>query len=357
MAWDKTQNLVGPQGPAGLDGPAGIDGAAGLDGAVGPQGPAGNDGAVGAQGPAGPIVPATQTVIGAVKPGVGLTVQADGTLDSIAAAGAETKLAASRWQTSKWIDYQGVKCIYSPSITQQVNVSGNDPIYGGWDKVDDKTMLKVIPIRNLLEKIPDAKQLSGFSTDGTYLITGVTIIPNEQGLARVDLPTWDQIGGAGPDWELRFYKSQPNFYGNEDENWKQTVFADMRNRAYGQPACENLIGEFKFDQKIDGPDIMPDASMGITRISGNKMCKHFTSMFSAAQNSIGWELWIAIKIGTTDSLTWPQYIAYQESQDPQYCNLFMSTEFSAYFHMMPYVDSGLPTRLAARTSGDSFKAA
>ena len=53
MAWDKTQNLAGPQGPAGVDGAAGP---AGVDGAPGPQGPVGNDGAVGAQGPAGPIV-------------------------------------------------------------------------------------------------------------------------------------------------------------------------------------------------------------------------------------------------------------------------------------------------------------
>ena len=144
MAWDKTQNLVGPQGPAGVDG---AQGAAGIDGAAGPQGPVGNDGAVGPQGPPGPIVPATQTVIGAVKPGVGCAVQADGTLDSTAAAGAETKLVTSTWQTSRWVDYQGTKCLYSPSITQQVSVSGNDPIYGGWGKADDKTMFKVITIR------------------------------------------------------------------------------------------------------------------------------------------------------------------------------------------------------------------
>ena len=354
MAWDKTQNLVGPQGSAGVDGAAGP---AGVDGAAGPQGPVGNDGAVGPQGPPGPIVPATQTVIGAVKPGVGLTVQADGTLDSTAAAGAETKLVTSTWQTSRWVDYQGTKCLYSPSITQQVAVSGNDPIYGGWGKADDKTMFKVITIRSLLEKIPDAKQLGGVSTGGTYLITGVTIIPSEQGLARTDLPTWTRIGGAGPDWELRFYKSTPEFYGIEDKDWQQTVAADMKDRAYGQPACENLLGEMKFDQRQDIPDTMPDGDMGITRFSGSKLCTHFTSMFSAAQNTNGFEIWIALKIGASDSLTWPQYMAYQESQDPQYYNLFMSTEFAAFFHMMPYVQSGLPTRLAERTSGDIFKAA
>lgn len=332
MAWDKTQNLAGPQGPAG------------------------NDGAVGPQGPAGPIVPATQTVIGAVKPGVGLTVQADGTLDSTAAAGAETKLVTTEYQTSRWVDYQGTKCIYSPSLTQQVAVSGNDPIYGGWEKADDKTMFKVLPIRNLLEKIPNAKQMGGVSTGGTYLITGLTIIPSEQGLARTDLPTWNRIGGAGPDWELRFYKSTPDFYGIADTDWKQTVLDDMRNRAYGQPACENLLGEMKFDQRIEIPDTMPDGDDGITRISGSKLCTHFTTMFEAAQNSNGFEIWIALKIGASDSLTWTQYIAYQESQDPQYRNLFMSTEFVAFFHMMPNVQSGLPTRLAARTSGDTFKA-
>ena len=61
MAWGKTQNLVGPQGPTGpngLDGTAGVYGAAGLDGAAGPQGPAGADSQVpgpqGEQGPQGP---------------------------------------------------------------------------------------------------------------------------------------------------------------------------------------------------------------------------------------------------------------------------------------------------------------
>ena len=127
MAWDKNCCIAGPQGPAGVDG---AQGTAGVDGAAGPQGPVGNDGAVGPQGPPGPIVPATQTVIGAVKPGVCLTVQADGTLD-----GAETKLVSSRWQTSRWVDYQGTKCIYSPSITQQVSVSGDDPTYGNWRRL------------------------------------------------------------------------------------------------------------------------------------------------------------------------------------------------------------------------------
>ena len=39
MAWDKTQNLAGPQGPAGVDG---SQGPAGIDGAVGAQGPQGD---------------------------------------------------------------------------------------------------------------------------------------------------------------------------------------------------------------------------------------------------------------------------------------------------------------------------
>lgn len=291
-------------------------------------------------------------MIGAVKPGAGLTVQADGTLDA-----AETKLVTTQYQTSRWIDYQGTKCIYSPSITQRVSVSGDDPIYGGWDKVDDKTMLKVITIRSITEKMPDARQMSGaVSTGGTYLITGVTIIPSEQGMARVDLPTWTRIDGAGPDWELRFYKSTPDFYGIGNTDWKQTVLNDMKNRAYGQPACENLLGEMKFDQRIEIPDTMPDGETGITRMSGSNLCTHFTSMFAAAQFGTGFEFWIALKIGASDSLTWPQYLAHQESQDPQYYNLFLSTEFAASFHMMPYVQSGLPTRLAERTSGDIFTA-
>ncbi len=112
MAWNRTQNLIGP---AGVDG---VQGAAGVDGAAGPE------------GPPGPIVPATQTVIGAVKPGAGLAVQADGTLDSTAG---DPKLVTTQYQTSRWIDYQGTKYIYSPSLTQRASFSGYDPASGGWE--------------------------------------------------------------------------------------------------------------------------------------------------------------------------------------------------------------------------------
>lgn len=255
MAWDKTQNLVGPQGPAGVDG---VQGAAGVDGAAGPEGPVGPAGAdsvvPGPEGPPGPIVPATQTVIGAVKPGAGLAVQADGTLDA-----AEPKLVTSRWQTSRWVDYQGTKCIYSPSITQRVTFDGYDPASGGWEKLNEKTLIKSVPGQSIVSKVQDAIQFNGDPvTDGTYRIQGITIVPSEQGLQRTDLPTWVEIGGATNDWEARFYISTPDHYGIANTDWRQLVREDAMNRVYGQPACENLMGEFLFDARIEIPDTMPN---------------------------------------------------------------------------------------------------
>jgi hypothetical protein len=270
MAWDKTQNLVGPQGPAGVDG---VQGAAGVDGAAGPEGPVGPAGAdsvvPGPEGPPGPIVPATQTVIGAVKPGAGLAVQADGTLDA-----AEPKLVTTQYQTSRWVDYQGTKCIYSPSLTQRVSFDGYDPAIGGWEKIDNKTIIKTLTGRSLTNKIHDAYQTNNDpSFGGTYRIQGITIVPSEQGMQRTDLPTWVEIGGATNDWEARFYISTPDHYGIENTDWISVVRDDAMNRVYGQPACENLMGEFLFDARIEIPDTMPNGDDGITRINGTTKIK------------------------------------------------------------------------------------
>ena len=67
MAWNKTQNLIGPTGAAGIDGaegPAGVDGAAGPQG---PQGDRGSDGSQGPQGPQGPGVDMSTTVFGRMQ--------------------------------------------------------------------------------------------------------------------------------------------------------------------------------------------------------------------------------------------------------------------------------------------------
>jgi len=351
VAWDKTQNLAGPQGPAGVDG---VQGAAGVDGAAGPQGPAGNDGAVGPQGPAGPIVPATQTVIGAVKPGVGLTVQADGTLDSTAAAaGAETKLVTSRYQTSRWVDYQGTKCLYSPSVTQFVYFDGYDPASGGWQQLNSKTLIRSLTGRSLTAKVQDAIQFGGDTvTDGTYRIQGITIVPSEQGLQRTDLPKWLEIGGATNDWEARFYISTPDFYGTANDAWRQIVRQDATDRVYGQPACENLMGEFLFDANTEVPDVMPNGNPGITRINGTTKIKEFTNWVRYVQHSFNFEINVALKIGATSTLTWDMYSAFTSSGDAQFENLGLYTEWGYFVHMMPYVQSGSPTKV--RTSPDNF---
>ena len=353
MAWDKNCCIAGPQGPAGVDG---AQGTAGVDGAAGPQGPVGNDGAVGPQGPPGPIVPATQTVIGAVKPGVGLTVQADGTLDSTAAAGAETKLVTSRYQTSRWVDYQGTKCLYSPSVTQFVYFDGYDPASGGWEQLNSKTLVRTLTGRSLTAKVQDAEQFNGDpETDGTYRIQGITIVPSEQGMQRTDLPKWLEIGGATNDWEARFYISTPDFYGTANDAWMQIARQDATDRVYGQPACENLMGEFLFDANTEVPDVMPNGNPGITRINGTTKIKEFTNWVRYVQHSFNFEIIVALKIGATSTLTWDMYQAFTSSGDAQFENLGLYTEWGCFVHMMPYVQSSSPTKV--RTSPDTFKAA
>ena len=348
MAWDKNCCIAGPQGPAGVDG---AQGKAGVDGAAGPQGPVGNDGAVGPQGPPGPIVPATQTVIGAVKPGVGLTVQADGTLD-----GAETKLVTSRWQTSRWVDYQGTKCLYSPSLTQEVSFDGYDPANGGWEQLNSKTLIRSLTGRSLTAKVQDAIQFNGDPvTDGTYRIQGITIVPSAQGLQRTDLPKWLEIGGATNDWEARFYISTPDFYGTANDAWMQIARQDATDRVYGQPACENLMGEFLFDANTEITDVMPSGDPGITRINGTTKIKEFTNWVRYLQHSFNFEINVVLKIGATSTLTWDMYSAFTSSGDAQFENLGLYTEWGCFVHMMPYVQSSSPTKV--RTSPDTFKAA
>lgn len=80
---------VGPQGEKGEAGPAGPQGEPGPQGPkgekgdTGPQGPQGEAGPAGPQGPAGNAGRlATASTPGVVKPGVGLTVTSDGTLNA-----------------------------------------------------------------------------------------------------------------------------------------------------------------------------------------------------------------------------------------------------------------------------------
>lgn len=91
---------VGPQGEPGPQGPKGEKGDAGPAGPTGPKGDPGKQGPVGPQGPAGPqgekgvpgpqgdpgrdatVAVATASTAGIVRPGTGLTVEADGTLNA-----------------------------------------------------------------------------------------------------------------------------------------------------------------------------------------------------------------------------------------------------------------------------------
>ena len=312
MAWGKTQNLVGPAGATGIAGP---------------------------QGPAGPIVPATQTVIGAVKPGVGLTVQADGTLDSTAAAGAcvEVKLATKPYQASRWDDFQGIKCIYSPSVTQFANINVYDPAYsdgGGWTKLDSKAIYTPVVYQSLAPLLPDANPPSGSpATGGNYGIHGLTFVPSMQKMQKTDLNVWKQIGGAGSDWEVRLYGSSPNVYSTE---WQQMAREDVASRPFGQPACENLIGEYMFNLYDD------DNAATVSRINQSSACKHSDHWFANASWS-NWMMWIVVKIGTSDSLTWDEYFAYRTSGEFQYRNLSFGVEWNFFVHMMPAGNYNTPT--------------
>lgn len=94
------QGEKGDTGPAGPQGEKGEAGPAGPQGEPGPQGPKGEKGDTGPQGPQGKVGPAgpqgpagnagqlaTASTPGIVKPGVGLTVEADGTLNATSTSG------------------------------------------------------------------------------------------------------------------------------------------------------------------------------------------------------------------------------------------------------------------------------
>ena len=67
------------QGPTGAVGPQGTKGDTGATGATGPIGPQGIPGATGAQGPEGTVKVASDTVLGGIKIGRGLKIDASGT--------------------------------------------------------------------------------------------------------------------------------------------------------------------------------------------------------------------------------------------------------------------------------------
>lgn len=96
------QGLQGETGPAGPAGPKGDKGDPGKQGPVGPQGPTGPQGEAGPVGPQGEkgapgpqgepgkdatVAVATASTAGIVKPGTGLTVEADGTLNATGGSG------------------------------------------------------------------------------------------------------------------------------------------------------------------------------------------------------------------------------------------------------------------------------
>lgn len=82
------QGEKGEAGPAGPQGEPGPQGPKGEKGDTGPQGPQGWTGPAGPQGPAGNAGQlATASTPGIVKPGVGLTVDADGTLNATSTSG------------------------------------------------------------------------------------------------------------------------------------------------------------------------------------------------------------------------------------------------------------------------------
>jgi hypothetical protein len=87
----------------------------------GPQGPVGPQGPTGPQGPAGPIIPATATVLGGVKIGANITVQADGTISVAAPGGSQTP-----WTSN--INGGGFSLSNVNSVTATVNITGGSLI-------------------------------------------------------------------------------------------------------------------------------------------------------------------------------------------------------------------------------------
>jgi hypothetical protein len=279
-------------------------------------------------------------VIGAVKPGVGLAVQADGTLDNTVTGGAgvEVKLATRPYQVSRWDDFQGIKCIYSPSVTQFSNINAYDPAYsdgGGWTKLDSKAIYLPVVYENLAGLLIDAKPPSGSSaTNGNFLIHGLTFVPSMQKMQKEDVDAWQQIGGAGNDWEVRLYGSSPNVYSNE---WQQVATQDVASRPFGEPACENLIGEHMFnlsDDSSSGPITMRNCQSSAIR--------HSDYWFADASWS-NWMMWLVVKIGASDSLTWDEYFAYRASAELQYRNLLFGAEWFFFVHMRPSGGLNAPT--------------
>lgn len=106
------QGEKGEAGPAGPQGEPGPQGPKGEKGDTGPQGPQGKAGPAGPQGPAGNAGQlATASTPGIVKPGVGLTVDADGTLNA-ASSGVDDM--PSFFLDTVVID-NGGSCSYTPT--------------------------------------------------------------------------------------------------------------------------------------------------------------------------------------------------------------------------------------------------
>ena len=139
MAWDKTQNLAGPQGPAGVDGAQGAAGPAGVDGAAGQTGPQGPQGETGPQGPQG-----SSGSSNPINAGEGLT---GGTITTSGTVALDTGFTDARYLNSTGDIATGP--IQSPEFkigdSLLINVDGNrlrfyrpnDPYQGAYIDLDE----------------------------------------------------------------------------------------------------------------------------------------------------------------------------------------------------------------------------
>ena len=124
-AWVNGGPVQGPQGIAGPQGIPGTDstvpGPTGPKGDTGAQGVAGPKGDNGVAGPAGPTAIATATVLGGVKVGTGLAVDADGLLSASGGGGGGLPTTGGTMTGA----------INLPTTVQSLNWGSNYNVFGG----------------------------------------------------------------------------------------------------------------------------------------------------------------------------------------------------------------------------------